>query len=97
MRHKRHYASLFEEGFGMVTADPRRRALEAARQRRRRARVRQGLTPMQIDVHEDAVTSAMILSGRLTPEQTLRRQLVERECAKVLLDWARCWVKNVTA
>jgi hypothetical protein len=40
----------------------------ASRQRRTRARHRQGLASMRVDVHEHGFARALINSGRLTAE-----------------------------
>jgi hypothetical protein len=63
----------------------------AARQRRTRARHRQGLTSMRIDVHEDNFARALINSRRLTPDETLRRRLLERELQHLIEDFIDRW------
>ena len=54
----------------------------AARQRKTRARRRQGLASMRVDIHEERFAQALVVSGRLTAEETGRRALVSTEhCA----------------
>jgi hypothetical protein len=63
----------------------------AIRSRRKRARRRAGLVNVAIDVDETGAVEAMIRSGRLSDEQAMRRQLVERELALVVTEWIRRW------
>jgi hypothetical protein len=66
----------------------------AARQRRTRQRHRQGLTSMRIDVHEDNFARALINSGRLTPEETARKSLIERELGRLIDDFNERWQRH---
>jgi hypothetical protein len=72
-------------------ADRRRRAAE--RQRERRRRDARGLRVFHIEANEHDLAEAMIANGRLTPEQALRRSLVEGELAKLVTDWIARWIK----
>jgi len=42
---------------------------------------------MRIDVHEHNLARALIKSKRLSPDQALRRRLVERELQRVIGDF----------
>jgi hypothetical protein len=63
----------------------------AVRQRRTRQRHRQGLASYRLDVHEERFARALIISRRLTPEETLRRHLVERELQRLVGDFIDRW------
>jgi hypothetical protein len=64
----------------------------AARQRKTRARRRNGLVPMHIDVHEHDTAEAMIRSGRLSEAQALRPVAVARELEKLVAEWSERWL-----
>lgn len=65
----------------------------AARARKRRVRRRQGVAVLHVETHEHRLVEALLAAGRLTPEQALRRQLVERELGKLVEDWTARWLK----
>jgi hypothetical protein len=68
----------------------------AARARRARWRRRHGLVPRRINVDEHALAEALILSGRLTEQQALRPELIERELAALVADFIGRWRHGVT-
>jgi hypothetical protein len=75
------------------SAAERRRALDCERQRRARARHRHGRAVLYVEVPNFyRLIEAMIVSGRLRDVEGLRRDLVEREAAEILDDWARRWL-----
>jgi len=59
----------------------------AARMRKLRRRRRQGLVPVQIEIDEHRLANALIESRRLSPDETLRRGLVERELNHLIQDF----------
>lgn len=63
----------------------------AVRQRRARARRKAGLVPISLEIEENAIAEALIASGRLTEAESARRELVGRELAAVVADWAARW------
>jgi hypothetical protein len=67
---------------------PSRAALPARRARWRR---RHGLVPLQVDVDEFGFAEALILSGRLSPDETAIPELVQRELAAVVADFITVW------
>jgi hypothetical protein len=69
----------------------------AARQARSRARRKRGETVYRVIVCEHAVAEALIESGRLSPDEALRRDLVERALGSVLGDWATRWTSRVAS
>lgn len=69
-----------------------RRRAAAERQRRKRERERAGLACYRIEAVEDRLAKALIASTRLTHEETLRRQLVERELTSLVEDFIERWV-----
>jgi hypothetical protein len=46
---------------------------------------------------EEPLLRALLESGRLTEGEALRRDLVAREAALLLDEWAKLWLKNVTS
>jgi hypothetical protein len=46
---------------------------------------------MRADIHEANFARALIDSGRLTPEETQRRSLLERELARLIKDFIDRW------
>ena len=72
--------------------DPEATSKAAQRTRRSRQRRRRGVISVRLDVHERAI-EALIESGRLSETKSRDRQLVERELAVVLADWAKRWLK----
>jgi hypothetical protein len=72
-------------------APDRRRAAARLRQARCRARRRRGETAYQVAV-PDAVVEALLVTGRLTDGESLRRPLVEAALAGVLAEWANRWL-----
>jgi hypothetical protein len=62
------------------------------RQARWRARVRNGRAIFKLDLFHDRVVEALIVSRRLTEDAALRRELVERELAAVIEQWAERWL-----
>jgi hypothetical protein len=69
----------------------------AARQRRSRARRKAGQTIYRVTVPEHAIAEALIEIGRLSPDEALRRELVERALSRVLVDWAERWTSRVAS
>jgi hypothetical protein len=65
------------------------------RKRAERARRKAGEVAYRVTLPEYAVVNALLVSGRLSEAEALRRALVERELAAVLAEWAARW-KNVT-
>jgi hypothetical protein len=63
----------------------------AARMRQLRRRRRQGLAPFQIKAHEVRLAGALIASKRLSPEEALRRALIERELGRLVEDFIDRW------
>lgn len=72
----------------MQAASPRER------QRRTRARKRVGLAVFRLELGEGAAIEALILAGRLTEGEALRRRSVERELAAVMSEWAAMWLRS---
>ena len=68
----------------------------AVRARRSRWRRRNGLVPRTIDVDEHALAEALILSGRLTEQEALRPELIERELSALVADFISRWRHSVT-
>lgn len=68
----------------------------AARARRSRWRRRNGLVPRTIDVDEHGLAEALILSGRLTEQEALQPELVERELSALVADFILRWRNGVT-
>ena len=66
----------------------------AVRQRRARARRRQGMVSLRLDVHEHRLAEALMVSGRLTDTQALERRQIEHELAKLVEDWIRRWLET---
>ena len=69
---------------------------EALRARRHRARRRRGQVSRRIDVDEYGLAEALIESGRLTPDEALRPELVERELSVLIDDFISRWRNGVT-
>jgi hypothetical protein len=61
---------------------------QAARTRRYRQRLRQGLMVLQIEVPRIPVTEALIAASRISPEASLFRGQLEEAAGRVLADWA---------
>ena len=70
------------------------RSPSSARERARRSRQRKrcGVISVRLDVHERAV-EALIVSERLTEEQSRDRRLVEHELALLIADFTSRWIK----
>ena len=69
------------------------RSPSSARERARRSRQRKRCgVSVRLDVHERAV-EALIVSERLTEEQSRDRRRVERELALVIADFTSRWIK----
>jgi hypothetical protein len=47
--------------------------------------------PLQVDVDEFGFAEALILSGRLSPDETAIPELVQRELAAVVADFITVW------
>ena len=65
----------------------------ALRQRRSRARHRQGLIVLKVEAHEDRLVEALLRIRRLSDEESRRRPLVEREVGRLVDDWCRRWLE----
>lgn len=63
----------------------------AARQRRYRARTRQGHAMLRVKVQYHEVVAALLESTRLTEAEALDRKRVESAVSDVLRDWADKW------
>ena len=72
--------------------DKRMRAAERQRKARRLRKV--GRVVYQIEADEHGLADALILSARLTPDEALRRALVERELTLVIADFVERWIKH---
>jgi hypothetical protein len=70
-----------------------RRAAAARRRRESRAREKRGEVSGRIIYHEHEVAEALIAAGRLSEDEALRRDLVARELALVVADWAARWLR----
>ena len=68
----------------------------ARRARRSRWRRRNGLVPRTVDVDEHGLAAALIASGRLTADEALRLELVERELSALVADFISRWRHGVT-
>jgi len=77
-----------------MLAPPQRREATRRRQAKWRARVRDGRACYRLDVDRDRAIEALIVSGRLSEDGALRRELVERELAAVVEQWAERWLKD---
>jgi hypothetical protein len=49
---------------------------------------------LHIEAREDRLAEALLLAGRLSEAEALRRSLVERELGRLLDDWARRWLEK---
>ena len=49
---------------------------------------------MRLDVHEERFARALINSRRLTPEEALRRHLLERELGRLVGDFVERWQRD---
>ena len=63
----------------------------AERQRRRRARDRQGRKVFDVEAREDAVIKALRASGRIVADKIPTRVQIEKELAEILEFWAKRW------
>jgi hypothetical protein len=68
----------------------------ATRARRSRWRRRNGLVPRTIDLDEHGLAEALILSGRLSEQEALQPELVEREMSALIADFISRWRHSVT-
>jgi hypothetical protein len=68
----------------------------AARARRARWRRRHGLVPRTLDVDENALAAALIASGRLSADEALCPDLIERELSALVADFISRWRNSVT-
>jgi len=59
-----------------------------------RARRRKGAIVLSVEVDEHALAEALFESGRLPPDQCLRRPLVERTVGEILRDWTQRWTNQ---
>ena len=67
------------------------------RQRRSRARRRQGIALLRIQVDEFRLIEALQRAGRLTDNGGLQRACVEREVERLVADFVEGWLNpNVT-
>jgi hypothetical protein len=64
----------------------------ALRQRKCRARRRQGTVVLHVEAHEFRLVDALITAGRLTEDESQRRGLVEKAAAALLEDFAQRWL-----
>jgi hypothetical protein len=67
------------------------RSSHAGRTRRYRQRLRQDIQVLTVEVPRVPFAEAMIAAGRITPEASLFRDLLEREASRLLADWATRW------
>ena len=58
----------------------------AARRARTRRRQARGVVNLRVDVHEHRFAEALIRARRLTPDETLRRDLMARELERLVED-----------
>jgi hypothetical protein len=49
---------------------------------------------MRIDVHEHQLAQALINSGRLSAEETMRHTLVQRELEHLISDFSLRWARE---
>ena len=65
----------------------------AARQKQRSYRKRRacGKAVLKVEAPLYPLISAMIASGRLSPEQALQRSEVERQAGMILEEWRKQW------
>lgn len=68
----------------------------AVRARRSRWRRRHGLVPRTVDVDEHGLAEVLIMSGRLTADEALRPELIERELSALVADFISRWRNGVT-
>jgi hypothetical protein len=64
----------------------------ALRQRKCRARRRQGTVVLHVEAHEFRLIDALLASGRLSEDESQRRGLVEKAAARLLEDFAQRWL-----
>lgn len=67
------------------------RTPSAAKKRRWRARQRNGVVVLPIEVNEHDVAAAMIESGRLDERQALDRAELKRAAEILVREWAQRW------
>ena len=65
----------------------------AKRQQRARARRRNGVAVVRVEIPFDEVVHALLNSTRLTETEALRPADIERALAEVITDWAGRWEK----
>ena len=61
-----------------------------------RRRRRNGLVPRTIDIDEAALAEALIATGRLTEDEALQPELIERELTALVGDFISRWRNAVT-
>lgn len=66
----------------------------AIRARRARWRRRNGLVPRTIDIDEHGLAEALIASGRLTADEALRPEVVDREIEAMVADFIARWRRH---
>jgi hypothetical protein len=64
----------------------------ALRQRKCRARRKQGTVVLHVEVHEFRLVDALITAGRLSESESQRRAMVEKAAAALLEDFAQRWL-----
>lgn len=63
----------------------------AGRMRRLRDRRRRGLGVFKVEIDEDELLSALLVSGRLSEAEALRTRQVNAALADILREWASRW------
>jgi hypothetical protein len=48
---------------------------------------------LRLTIHEYRLVEALLRAERLTPDEALRRPLVERELARLVEDWVTRWLR----
>jgi hypothetical protein len=74
----------------------RRRARDAARQCRLRARQREGRIRLSIIVNEHDLAEALIAAERLGEGEALDRRLVEQAVESLISDFVARWCRSAT-
>lgn len=71
-------------------------ARSAARKRRFRQRQKAGAVVLHVEICEDALAQALIVSGRLSEASALDRLATEREAGRIIGEWAAQWLRDAS-
>jgi hypothetical protein len=69
------------------------RSPAAVKKRRYRRRLRDGIAVLSPEVYEHAFAEALMLAGRLTERQALRRDQLTRAAEGILAEFTERWLR----